>query len=81
MATDIHRVASMNAPVLSGALVKSGRIKKNGQANYSVIYGGGSIPYAKRRHYENKKHPGTLKYLERAGDDTSRNIKRYLKGI
>ena len=104
MATDIHRVAGMNAPKLTRALVKSGRIKKNGQANYSVIYGGGSVPYGRIQELGGiirpKKHDYltwkdasgnwhraksvTIKaqhYLERAGDATSRNIKRYLKGI
>lgn len=81
MATDIHRVSSMLAPKDKRALVNSGRIKREGQAHYKVIYGGGAVPYARLRHFENKKTPGSLKYLERAGDATSRNIKRYLKGI
>lgn len=81
MATDIHRVAGVLAPKDTRALVNSGRIKKEGLAHYQVIFGGGSVPYAKRRHYENKKTPGSLKYLERAGDSTARNLTRYLRGI
>jgi hypothetical protein len=81
IATDIHRIATMNAPVDHGTLVKSGRINREGQAHYKVIFGGGSVKYALRRHYENKKNPQTLQYLKRAGDSISNNIKRYLKGI
>jgi len=79
MATDIHRQASILAPHASGALIGSGRITRNGQADYDVTYGGGKVPYAKRRHYENRKNPQTLKYLERAGDNVSRNLKRYIE--
>jgi hypothetical protein len=81
IATDIHRVSSILAPKASRALVNSGRIERKGPGNYSVIYGGGAVPYARRRHFENKKTPSSLKYLERAGDAAGRNIKRYLRGI
>lgn len=81
MATDIHRVSSILAPRDTGALVSSGRIQRQGSAHYSVIFGGGRVPYARRRHYENRLHPGTLRYLERAGDSTSRNARRYLGGL
>lgn len=81
MATDTDRVAKMLAPVDTRALVNSGRIQKLGIAHYAVTFGSSQVPYARRRHYENKLHPGTLRYLERAGDSTSRNIKRYLRGV
>ena len=81
MATDIDRVAKQLAPKDSRALVNSGRIKRDGIAHYKVIFGGGSVPYARRRHYENKLHPGSIKYLQYAGESTSRNIKRYLRNI
>lgn len=81
MVTDIHRTASMIAPKESRALVKSGRISREGNAHYKVIFGGGAVPYAKRRHFENKKTPESLGYLERAGDTTSRNLRRYAKGM
>lgn len=81
MATDIHRVASILAPKASRALVNSGRISREGQAHYKVTFGGGAVPYARRRHYENKKTPSSLRYLENAGDATGRNIKRYLRGL
>lgn len=81
LATTIHRDAGNLAPVESRALVNSGRIKRNSEGNYSIIFGGGPVPYAKRRHYENKKNPQTLKYLERAGDKNSKNFKKYVKGL
>jgi len=80
LATDIHRVASVLAPKATKALVKSGKINKKGIAHYSVTFGGDQVPYARRRHYENKKTPGSLRYLERAGDAASRNVKKYLRG-
>lgn len=81
MATDIHRVSATLAPKDSRALVNSGRIQRKGIASYSVIYGGGAVPYARRRHFENRKTPGSLKYLERAGESTGRNVRRYLRGL
>lgn len=80
MATDIHRVAGVLAPEDTSALVQSGKIHRRGQAHYAVTFGGTDVPYAKRRHYENKKNPQTIGYLERAGDATSRNVNRYLEG-
>lgn len=79
IATDIHRVAGMNAPVESGQLIRSGRVARAGLAHYIISFGGASVKYAKRRHYENKKNPGTRLYLQRAGDSISRNFKRYLE--
>lgn len=81
MATDIHREASLLAPKASRALVNSGRIERIGLGHYAVIFGGGSVPYALRRHFENKKNPGSLHYLDRPGDSVARNIKRYLKNL
>lgn len=79
MVTDIHRDASILAPKLTRALVNSGRISRAGEAHYRVTFGGGNVPYARRRHFENKKNPQTLRYLERAGDNVVRNIGRYFK--
>lgn len=81
VATDIHRVASMAAPKASRALVNSGRIERKGPASYAVIFGGGAVPYARRRHFENKKNPQTLLYLSRSGDAAVNNLKRYFKGL
>lgn len=80
-ATDIHRLGGIIAPKASRALVNSGRIARLGLAHYAIIFGGGSVPYARRRHYENKKTPSSLRYLERAGESIGRNFGRYLKDL
>lgn len=81
LATTIHRDAGNLAPIDKGALVASGRVKRNKSGDYSIIFGGSQVPYAKRRHYENKRNPQTLRYLERAGDANSKNFTRYIKGL
>ena len=78
LATTIHRNASQLAPRDKGNLIASGRIEKKGNG-YAVSFGGGSIPYGKRRNYENRKNPHTTHYLDRAGDKNSKNFSRYLK--
>lgn len=80
MATDIHRRASMNAPKASSALVKSGHVVRKGNGHFSVVFGGDRVPYAKLRHYVNKKNPQTIGYLERAGDSVVRgNVTKYIR--
>lgn len=71
--------ARMLAPVLTGALVDDGRVVDNPMGGKSVIFGSPSVPYARRRHYENRKNPQTLYYLQRAGESVAKeNIKRYV---
>lgn len=81
LSTRIHRDAMRYAPRDTGNLISSGRIKRNGEANYSVIFGGGSVRYARVRHYINRKTPGSLRYLERAGDQNSRTFVQELRNI
>lgn len=81
MVTDIHRVAQVIAPKDTHALVNSGRIERQGSAHYRVIFGGGRVPYARMRHYVNRKTPSSLRYLERAGESVERNINRYVRDI
>lgn len=81
MVTDVHRVAKVLAPKDTHALVNSGRIERRGTAHYSVTFGGGSVPYARLRHYVNRKTPSSLRYLQRAGEATERNINRYVRDI
>lgn len=71
--------ARMLAPVLSGDLKMNGRVEKipNG---VSVIFGDSRIPYARRRHFENRKNPATINYLERAGDQTRKEGFIVMKG-
>lgn len=80
MATTIHTRAVMLAPEESGALVNSGRVERIGKAFYRIIFGSSQVPYARIRHYENKKNPQTLGYLEKAGDSVSRgNVDKFLR--
>ena len=79
MAIDIHRQAIILAPKDTRALVNSGHINKQSQTGYSVVFGDSQVRYARRRHFENKKNPQTLKYLERAGDNVVKNAGKYLK--
>lgn len=81
MATDIHRESGIKTAKDTRALVNSGRIERVRKAHYKVIYGGGAVPYARRRHYENFKTPSSLGYLEKPGDLISRNVKKYLRKI
>jgi hypothetical protein len=77
MATDIHRRASAFAPVDTGALRNSGRIDSVNDG-YKITYGSSRVPYARRRHFENKKNPQTLGYLAKAGDSVVRgNTSKY----
>jgi hypothetical protein len=51
---------------------------KEGQASYIVHYGDARVPYARRRHLENKKNPQTKYYLQNAGDRVAKQgIQRF----
>lgn len=70
--------AIMLAPKLTGALIDDSRVEKS-TSGRKVIFGGSNVPYARRRHFENKKNPQTLHYLQRAGDSVAKeNIKKYV---
>lgn len=80
MATDIHRRAVVIAPKDSRALVNSGKIEPITDG-YKIKFGSDRVPYARRRHFENKLHPGTKGYLSKAGDSVARSDKsKYFKG-
>ncbi len=81
VATRIHRTSGRYSPYKTGALVASTQIRRHGTAKYEVSVGGGSVPYAKRRHFENRKNPQTLRYLEKAGDLETKNILREIKDL
>lgn len=74
MVTDIHKIASDRAPKDTRNLVNSGKIEPVTDG-YKVSFGGGKVPYARRRHFENKKNPQTLGYLALAGDAVARGDK------
>lgn len=78
MADSINILASAKAPVLTGNLKRNGRIEGR-HGKYDVTYGDGLVPYARRRHFENKLHPQTLNYLKNGGDQvTKRGIRVFL---
>lgn len=79
MATDIQRVAADRAPVDTGALRNSGRVEPI-RDGYRIRFGSARVPYARRRHYENRKNPSTLGYLAKAGDNVARSdTSRYFR--
>lgn len=66
------------APVLTGALRADGRLDKEGQGKYAVTYGDTRVPYARLRHFENRKNPQTRYYLQKAGDNVAKQgIQRF----
>lgn len=78
MGSAIKNRAKMLAPKLTGALRADGRVENKGGSTI-VTFGSSKVPYARRRHYENRKNPQTLHYLKRAGDSVSReNVKKYI---
>lgn len=80
MTTDIHTRSTILAPKDSRALVNSGRIDRISDG-YKITYGSARVPYARRRHFENKKNPQTLRYLDRAGESVARGDKsKYFRG-
>ena len=81
MAVDIDKRAKILAPKLTRALVNSGKVARTGDMEYTISFGSSKVPYALRRHYENKKNPQTLGYLSRAADAVARSDKgKYFKG-
>jgi len=80
MANDIRTRAIILAPVETGALRNSGLVQSiiNG---YRIQFGSSRVPYARRRHFENRKNPQTLGYLVRASDSVVRgNMSKYFRG-
>lgn len=78
MAGVIVTRATVLAPKLTGALQGDGRVEVEGN-HHTARFGGTDVPYARRRHFENKKNPQTLNYLKRAGDSVAKeNIKKYV---
>ena len=90
----IANQARRNAPVETRALENSirttvsnndtvyviagGTVGKDEQGVARVVNGRYKIPYARRREYENKKHPQTKHYLGRAFKNvTSGDVKKY----
>lgn len=80
MSTDIHRRAIILAPKDTRALINSAKIEPI-KEGYKVEFGSSKVPYARRRHFENKKNPQTKGYLAKAGDSVARSDKKkYFRG-
>ncbi len=78
MADSILGRATMIAPKLTGALRSDGRVETR-DTSLAIVFGDERVPYARMRHYVNRKNPQTLNYLKRAGDQTMKEgIKKYL---
>lgn len=77
MLSDIHQQAVLNAPKKSRVLINSGRFNMESGLKGKVTFGGGDVPYAKRREYENKLHPSTRFYLKRAGQSVQSKADSY----
>ncbi len=60
--------AMMSAPVDTGRLRDNGRVVEESSSRSAVVFGDNNVPYARRRHFENKKNPQTLHYLSKAGE-------------
>lgn len=79
MASAMVNRGKMLAPYLTGALKASGRVVQ-GTKGSSTVFGGSDVgvPYARRRHFENKKNPQTLLYLQKAGESVKKEgVKKY----
>ena len=70
MGYDVANQAKRNAPYETGNLRNSIRAVRVPTGGVDIIaggnFGGKSVPYAKRREYENKKNPQTKFYMKRA---------------
>jgi len=77
--------AQRNAPVLTGALVNSIRVEDNNPTTVEVVaggsYAGEDVPYALIRENENKAHPNTTHYMERAFNSVTKDWQKYFKGV
>lgn len=73
--------AMMLAPELTGALKSDGRVEIVSDTEVHVKFGDARVPYARRRHFENKKNPQTKNYLKNAGDNiiTKVGIEEFLR--
>lgn len=82
LATDIDKRAKILAPKDTRALVNSALIQPSTLSDtYTVKFGNSKVPYARRRHYENKKNPQTIGYLTKAGESVARgDTGKYFRG-
>lgn len=84
MSADIASAERRHAPYLNGFLVNSIRFEVVSQnEKIEVIAGGGSVPYALRRNFENFAHPQTLHYMEKGAEEVCSGnwAKKYFGGL
>lgn len=69
------------APEDTGKLKSNGRVEVISDTEIHVKFGDTRVPYARRRHFENKKNPHTKYYLQKAGDSVVAKLgfKEFLK--
>lgn len=81
----IAREGIHGAPVLTGALINSIRVTDDHNGTIYILAGGSvggkSVPYAKRREYENKKNPDKRFYMKKAFKWGRGHYKEYYKGV
>jgi len=71
--------ATILAPKDSGDLRGNGRVEKTIDGHRSVVFGDESVPYARRRHFENNKNPQTKNYLKTAGESVAKEgVSKYI---
>lgn len=71
LASDIQNRSKAIAPRDTGALVNSSRIQRTSNG-YAITYGSARVPYARLRHFENKRNPQTTGFLAKAGESAMR---------
>lgn len=85
LAYAISNQAMRGAPVLTGALINSIRVTDDANNIIYVKAGGSfsgkSVPYAKRREYENNLHPDKKYYMKKAFAWGNENYQKYFRGI
>lgn len=64
LGNDVRRLSRVQAPRLSGDLVRSARVDVSTNPDKVVV--SYNMPYANRRHWENNAHPSTRMYLTSA---------------
>lgn len=80
LSNDIRTRATILAPKETGALANSGKVEPIADG-YKITFGSNRVPYARIRHFVNRKNPQTLGYLTKAGDGVMRgNTAKYFRG-
>lgn len=76
---DVDTKSAILAPKKTSALVNSRKITRVNRLKYKVSYGSSRVPYARKRHFENRKNPSTIGYLAKAAESVVRNPGKYFR--